>query len=291
MGFVCGLFLLLTLPVLALTEVVTSFSTCPQFFWKDQNGKAVTPTIFTQVTNGYDHYQKICQRYKNLYQFATLYDTAHRIPVYSAFNFTGIQKCSRKNSWLIEPRLDDINGSPEMTTESNVKNLGQKQAINDDYDKTGYDKGHLYPVSQADDQCTAFATFTLTNAAPQHLRFNRGVWNQMERAVLNYMNTNCQLNNNIAYIVTGTVPSNPSKLMNNRVNIPKYFWNAFCCFDKNCKKWVSKAHKGPNDDTGTLLELSLNNLEAGLSQDYGQAFSVFGGQCQTDINKPIYHKP
>ncbi|XP_058866290.1 endonuclease domain-containing 1 protein-like [Acipenser ruthenus] len=294
MGFVCGLFLLLTLPALALTEVVASFSVCPDFFWKDQNGKPVTPTIFTEVNpqSGHDRYQKICQRYNNLYQFATLYDTTHMIPVYSAYKFRGIQRCSRKSDWLIEPKLDDNNGGPDMKNENNVQNLGQNQAINSDYVKSPYDKGHLYPVSQADNQCTAYSTFTLTNAAPQHWHFNRGVWNQMERAVLNYMNTNCQLDTNkIAYIVTGIVPSNPSSLMNKRVNIPAYFWNAFCCFDNISKKWVSKAHLGPNDISGTLWELSLTNLETNLAQDYGKAFSVFGGHCQSDINNPIYPKP
>ncbi|MBN3282893.1 ENDD1 protein, partial [Polyodon spathula] len=277
MGFVCGLFLLLTLPALALTEVVASFSVCPDFFWKDQNGRPVTPTIFTEVDpqRGHDRYQKICQRYSNHYQFATLYDTTSKIPVYSAYNFTSIQKCSRKSNWFIEPKLDDNNGDPNMKNEKDVQNLGANQAINNDYVKSGYDKGHLYPVSQADDQCTAYSTFTLTNAAPQHPHSNRGVWNQMERAVLNYMTTNCQLDNNkIAYIMTGTVPSNPSSLMNRRVNIPAYYWNAFCCFDKKSKKWMSKAHVGPNDSSGTLQELCLVNLETKLAQDYEVAADV-----------------
>lgn len=36
-------------------------------------------------------YKAICQRFENKYRFATLYDTGHKIPVFSAIKYEGKQ--------------------------------------------------------------------------------------------------------------------------------------------------------------------------------------------------------
>ncbi|CAM5097712.1 unnamed protein product [Natator depressus] len=71
--------------------------------------------------------------------------------------------------------------------------LKEKQAINEDYDSTHYDRGHLNPNSC---QCGQgqIATFTLTNAVPMDPCFNRVNWYELERNLKMQLTKSC-LNN------------------------------------------------------------------------------------------------
>ncbi|KAK6291676.1 hypothetical protein J4Q44_G00374610 [Coregonus suidteri] len=63
-----------------------------------------------------NRYKLICQKYKNSYRFATLYDTTNKIPVFSAYTITGPPPKGRPNQpWMIEPQLNNIKNSPEMS--------------------------------------------------------------------------------------------------------------------------------------------------------------------------------
>lgn len=77
-------------------EVVFSFEeTCPQFFFR-----GTPPNI--GLTFAYP--VEICQRYKNQYRYATLYDRENRIPIYSAYIYNpGTAK--RPNNWMVEPQV------------------------------------------------------------------------------------------------------------------------------------------------------------------------------------------
>ncbi len=97
---VIGLLVLLGLVSLVGAEVVTSFSPrCHPFFIKDQNNKPIIPTV-----PGGQQYKFICQKYKNVYRYATLYNPPRRIPVYSAYVFIGYTK-TKPRSWMIEPQV------------------------------------------------------------------------------------------------------------------------------------------------------------------------------------------
>lgn len=83
-------------------EVVRDFTTsCPEFFLR-MNGVVSPPTRF----NG-EQYKQICQTLNDNAEFATLYDTANRIPVYSAYRFYGRVTCERRTTWYIEPQVKD----------------------------------------------------------------------------------------------------------------------------------------------------------------------------------------
>ncbi|KAF4074891.1 hypothetical protein AMELA_G00228520 [Ameiurus melas] len=161
---------LLLLPLsLCLAEVVNNFIvSCPQFF-ATPNGVVSPPTGFGP------QYKQICQTLNNQAEFATLYDTTYKIPVYSAYRFTGLKDCNRTDKWLIEPQLENVNLGRNMDTESAVGNITH-QAVNADYVGSHFDRGHLAPVLHANSQNCSDATFTLTNAAPQNFSFNRGQW-------------------------------------------------------------------------------------------------------------------
>ncbi|XP_056585678.1 endonuclease domain-containing 1 protein-like [Triplophysa dalaica] len=150
----------------ASARVVQTFENQCDGFFADKQPPIITPT---------PTFQKICQTLNDVVYYATLYDTSNKIPVYSAYKFEGLIKCERQSPWYIEPQLDDNIVKPNMASQCTpAVTCGHKQALNEDYVNSGYDKGHLAPVYQASSQKCADATFTLTNAAPQNLSFNRG---------------------------------------------------------------------------------------------------------------------
>ncbi|XP_066518346.1 endonuclease domain-containing 1 protein-like [Hoplias malabaricus] len=170
--------MILLTPVLLLlalsgcfTEVVEDFTeTCPQFF-VNPGGIRSPPTVFAG-----NNYKQICQVRYNNYEYATFYDTNNKIPVYSAYRFEGLEHCERIEKWYIEPQLEDSSGSWRMERENKSVQYNH-QAVNADYAKSGYNKGHLAPVYHAESQSCADATFTLTNLARTRVMSSRLVAN------------------------------------------------------------------------------------------------------------------
>ncbi|XP_036413172.1 endonuclease domain-containing 1 protein-like [Colossoma macropomum] len=242
------------------SEVVNSFTqTCPQFFANP--GRTLSPPTVFKGKN----YKQICQILKNTYEYATLYDTANRIPVYSAYKFEGKKGFDRKGSWYIEPQLEDQNKGRQMASESSVAQINN-QAVNADYNGTHnhhFVKGHLAPVFHATSQSSANATFTLTNAAPQNDKFNNGEWKRTENAVAKALEKKCK--GNFAYIVTGVVPG--ADKLKNRVRIPSHFWTAYCCLDHKRNVKASGAFIGENKND-PVQEMSVKNLDRKLRDEY-----------------------
>ncbi|KAI1239528.1 hypothetical protein IHE44_0012654, partial [Lamprotornis superbus] len=76
------------------SEVVKSFTRCPQFFYA-----RTPPRDSLRPRNA----ARICQVYGNKYRFATLYDRNRRIPVYSAYIYEP-GPGDRSDSWFVEPQ-------------------------------------------------------------------------------------------------------------------------------------------------------------------------------------------
>ncbi|XP_038843775.1 uncharacterized protein LOC120043125 isoform X2 [Salvelinus namaycush] len=115
--------LLLSLLPPALSHVVKKFSDVPQcksFFLK-----GTTPNLPGILVGGIfkddGPYKPICQKYKNFYRFATLYDTYNRIPVFSAYTFTGNTTGRPIDRWMIEPGVVSFNDGSWKTMEGNVR--------------------------------------------------------------------------------------------------------------------------------------------------------------------------
>ncbi|XP_071234508.1 endonuclease domain-containing 1 protein-like [Salvelinus alpinus] len=294
--------LLLSLLHPALSHVVDKFSDvtdCEKFFLE-----GTTPNLPGILVGGtvqiQNRYKPICQLFKNSYRFATLYDMLNKIPVFSAYTFTGPGgKRPTNQPWMIEPQLEDKN-IKEMKTQQEVKMLNNNkgirvdhQAVDADYSATissmDLDRGHLFPCKHAPDDATMRSTFTLTNAVPQERGFNRGRWRSIECKVRKYLVENCKNNNNKieAYVVTGAVPSNNK--LNNRVNIPYLMWTAYCCYnnkDQKNKKWMVGAYWGENiKDNGKILTLeTLGALEVKLKKSYKVDVKVFHDKCPRNVN-------
>ncbi|XP_072526177.1 endonuclease domain-containing 1 protein-like [Salminus brasiliensis] len=261
--------LLFLLPAISLAEV-TSFTQCPQFFVG-----GVHPTVLKDPEDN-NRYEQICQclldqNERPEYFYATLYDTRNKIPVYSAYEFHRAD-VERDDRWNVEPQLDGgtmlcMGGQNKIPT----ANRGLRQALNRDYDGSGYDKGHLFPVYHTHTVNTMLSTSTLTNAAPQEPSFNRGQWRRYEEDVAALLQKECDG----AYVVTGVVPGNQH--IGDGVRVAQYYWSAFCCFGES-GALRSAGYIGP-DNNGRVQEVGVKQLESILSDLYGLDFSVFQGIC------------
>ena len=98
-------------------------------------------------------------------------------------------------------------------------------ATNEDYSRTGYDRGHLAPAGDMKWSEKAMReSFYLSNICPQKPKLNRGIWKDLEEQ--------CRLwamDNGSLLIVTGPVMTDDMKrLGKNRVAIPKSFYKVLC---------------------------------------------------------------
>jgi hypothetical protein len=101
--------LLLSLLPPALSHVVVKFSDVPQcqkFFLEGKTPNLPGILVGGMVQNQ-NRYKPICQLFNNIYMFATLYDTTNRIPVFSAYTFSGppTDRRPKPEPWMIEPQV------------------------------------------------------------------------------------------------------------------------------------------------------------------------------------------
>ncbi|XP_074000747.1 endonuclease domain-containing 1 protein-like [Numenius arquata] len=271
--------LLLLLQVLASclwlgrTEVVTSFQSCPQFFFqKKPPNDALKP----------NNPAWICQRYNNQYHYATLYNRDLRIPVYSAYLYQPGPGKRPGSIWMVEPQLIGSDYSNTMQTETDLINqsnvtleqISNSQAISQDYTNlNGLNRGHLNPSGHQPNNISRNATFSLTNIIPQNAKLNGGAWNKYEQKIMTAKTKGCKT----TYVVVGAVPGN-NYIANRRVNIPSYIWSSACCdTGKNRKRtWAVIAENNKN----AVKTLRLGQLENMLTQFYGKGqVSLFHSDC------------
>ncbi|KAL7868949.1 hypothetical protein SRHO_G00103330 [Serrasalmus rhombeus] len=241
---------LMLLTLGAVGKVVENFKDCTDFFWMSQ-----PPLFYSGSKNELqqilpsDKHKTICQAFNNKYYFATLYDTVRKIPVYSAYEYTGSSECNTKRySWRSESELKD------------------EQASNKDYENSKYDRGHLYPVCHAPSPEAVQSTYTLTNAAPQKCDFNKMWYHRVENKVRETLKKCPQ---NTAYIVTGVVPSDTEKM--GAVTVPSHYWTAYYG-GNNCA--FGGYIMGKDEDDETKYE-RLNEFEDELSKLYKRKVQVF----------------
>jgi endonuclease G len=96
-------------------------------------------------------------------------------------------------------------------------------ATNQDYAKSGYDRGHLAPAADMSwSENVMQESFYFSNMSPQLPGFNRGIWKRLEERVRDWA-----LLYDSIYIVTGPVLTDGLPYIGpNKVSIPKYYFKA-----------------------------------------------------------------
>ncbi|XP_076023753.1 endonuclease domain-containing 1 protein-like [Genypterus blacodes] len=294
--------------LLSITPTVTKLensmnTNCATKFLLNGNAPQVPDILANGNILNQNRYTSICQTFNNVQQFVTLYDKENRIPVFSAYKYTGQQagipnrpnrpnrpnKRNRSNRsnrpnrpnrpniscrpWKIEAELEYIRNVNMVNDKAEYNH--NLQAADTDYNgQRIYDRGHMFPVSLAFSQDDKKATCTLTNTVPQTINCNRGEWRIVESDIGKEINRQCINNNNQieGFVVTGAQPGNNN--LNNRVNIPSHLWSAFCCFNSQTAKWIAGAYRISNIQAGcvrqdlTLAQLSKILSPPGTTYDF-----------------------
>ncbi|XP_051553515.1 uncharacterized protein si:ch211-165i18.2 [Myxocyprinus asiaticus] len=266
-------------------HVVQDFSLCKEFFYKN-----------TEPTGIDQNAAQICQK-RGFYYYASLYSISHRMPVYSAYTFDFTCRdnvVQRREVWFIEPQISNLDGEDMALARQNKDLIKQNQALNEDYEHTDYDRGHLNPNNY---HCNdgRVATFTLTNAVPMDACFNRLHWRKYEdylRSIvleLSWMGT--------PYFVTGAVPSGnriPVPGLDtteenrefNRVTVPSHVWTALC-FKHNDEQYsFSIGYIGENKADAIIQVMSVPDLVHVLSGLYNSPhLQIFDNDCYSNTQK------
>ncbi|XP_064277754.1 endonuclease domain-containing 1 protein-like [Passer domesticus] len=255
------------------SEVVKNFETCPQFFYA-----GTTPNDALNPKKP----AWICQRFRNLYHYATLYDRVRKIPVYSAYKYQPVEKKRPQGWWFVEPQLIDENlNLKDMETESllikqhkiTLDDIKESQAVLDDYrGLKDLVHGHLSPSGHMDDTVSKMATFTLTNIVPQNKSLNDGQWRVYEHKTMSENTKGCTT----TYVITGAV-AEYTTVDEERVKTPSHIWSAACCLvnEEPRKAWGAIAENDKNE----VEELSLGKLEERLTKLYGRTVTLFNNAC------------
>ena len=183
------------------------------------------------------------------------------------------------------------------------------QAINEDYEGTSFDRGHLNPNFYHCDAARV-ATFTLTNAVPQDPCFNQQMWHKMEVRTKEIMREFCGFPGARRYIVTGAVPKNrvipneehdresDRKRDFNRVSVPSHMWTAVCCDLSSAinpsdrKKGFSFGYYGENIAESFVIPSSVEDLETSLTHFYKRYVQIFADNCfkNSEMSKEVLNK-
>lgn len=274
---------------------VGDFSPCLQFFYRSWPPKGLQGT-------------PICQRYGNIYHFATLYSRPRRSPWFSSYMYTQPEGKRPLAEWKFEPQLanskEDGNMIPFPPGPLD-QNVVESQAVQPDYINSSYTRGHLNPSLHHRDHEDRSATFTLTNTVPQTKGSNSGPWEELEQHVHHALSSYCL---GQAFIVTGIIPYQKEDhwLRGHRVAVPEYLWSAYCClnFSKSLpgnltESFPTYAAIGRNDPNSTeeivpvdrgahvhkgylgydVRSMPLDTLEMYLKERFGTVVSVFYEKC------------
>lgn len=139
-------------------------------------------------------------------------------------------------------------------------------ATNDDYKKSGYDRGHLAPAGDMSWSEQAMKeSFYYSNMSPQNPSFNRGIWKKAEELTREWA-----IENKSLYIVTGPILKKDLPTIGpNKVSIPNYYYKAILDYSEPEIKAI--AFLIPNKPSKELLQnftVSIDSLEHLSGHDF-----------------------
>ena len=222
-----------SLTVLAGTSALAN-TACPQHFAAGQRPVVTNPKLQPRT-------QELCFK-----AFAVLHSGLSRTPLYAAEHLTrqnmkNAAKLSRKDSFHAEDAL------PE----------GDRAELSD-YERSGYDRGHMAPNADFATRKAQAESFSLANMVPQVHENNAGVWAGIESAARQLATAEGDI-----YVISGPafIGGKIKKIGN--VMVPTHIWKVIY----SPAQQKAGAYLVTNDETRDYAVLTVSKLEkmVGLS--------------------------
>ena len=186
--------------------------------------------------------------------YTVSYNADYRIANWVAYVLTDKEarsdKAERQNKFVVDPLVKGAS------------------ATNEDYTRTGYDRGHLAPAGDMKWSEKAMReSFYLSNITPQKPGLNRGVWKELEEQIRLWAREN-----GAVLIATGPVIPDEelNRLGKNRVGVPRQFYKVLCMVVNNQLEGVGFLFE--NRDYGTTplrqMMVPINSVEQVTGIDF-----------------------
>lgn len=130
-------------------------------------------------------------------------------------------------------------------------------AVNKDYYKCGYDRGHLKPANDSKtSEIDMSESFFYSNMSPQDPSFNRGIWKSLEEQTQDFAKKNSEL-----WVATGPVLHTGLKQIGeNQVSVPEYYYKIL--LDNKLPEIKAIAFLLPNKDSQQPLETFVVTVDS-----------------------------
>ena len=173
--------------------------------------------------------------------YTVSYNADYRIANWVAYVLTDKEarsdKAERQNKFVVDPLVKGAS------------------ATNEDYTRTGYDRGHLAPAGDMKWSEKAMReSFYLSNITPQKPGLNRGIWKELEEQIRLWAREN-----GAVLIATGPVIPDEelSRLGKNRVGVPRHFYKVLCMVVNNRLEGVGFLFENRDYGTTPLRQLMV----------------------------------
>jgi endonuclease G len=135
-----------------------------------------------------------------------------------------------------------------------------------DYEKSGYDRGHLAPAADMGfSKITMLESFYYSNMSPQLPGFNRGIWKQLEEQTRNWA-----IEYDSLYIVVGPIFSDSMKVIGpHQVAVPNAYFKVILDNHKGMEKMIAFIMK--NEKSKNSLQsftVSVDSVEEFTGIDF-----------------------
>ena len=173
--------------------------------------------------------------------YTVSYNSDYRIANWVAYVLTDKEarsdKAERQNKFVVDPLVKGAS------------------ATNEDYTRTGFDRGHLAPAGDMKWSEKAMReSFYLSNITPQRPGLNRGIWKELEEQIRLWAREN-----GAVLIATGPVIPDEelSRLGKNRVGVPRQFYKVLCMVVNNQLEGVGFLFENRDYGTTPLRQLMV----------------------------------
>jgi endonuclease G len=135
-------------------------------------------------------------------------------------------------------RTDDFRHDPRL----------KRSPTLNDYEGSGYDRGHLTAAADATTEEEMHDTFLLSNMTPQSSELNRGAWKELEAYVRDLDTT---------FALTGACYEDvPKTIGKNKIPVPAWYWKVAFLTDGTIEAFIAD-----NVDTAEVHDISIEDLE------------------------------